>query len=414
MTASRRMPATSYSTSAIGPDLRLAQLDGLRSLLVFVALYHFYRLGEPRNLLEGAYRMMVHVGGMSGMEMFFVLSGFLITGILLDSKGSSNYFGTFYARRFLRIFPVYYGFLAVWILVLPRLLPEHHRLFAIAVERQLFYWTYSLNLQAILPPGFNGAHGLHHLWSLMVEEQFYLIWPAVVGFSSRARLKTIICVLLFASPALRLAIWYARPDAELAGYNFTLSHCEGLALGALLAIRAREPGGLSAWRKWAPRAALISLPVIFSIYLATGFFSPPHFWSQTLGVVAASWLGGAVVLATLTAGPSALGSRLLAHPLPTTVGKYSYAIYVLHWPASRLLDELRLATFRDFSRWMPGRLSSQLAYAGSRFLLAFLLAALSWHLVEKRVLALKRHFRYDFRRSDAPAAASTDSASRLG
>ncbi len=397
-------PATSRS------DRRWAPLDGLRAAVLLVAAYHFNRLGAPRSVAERALHFVVQVGSFVGMDMFFVLSGFLITGLLLDSREDRRYFGAFYGRRFLRIFPVYYGFLALWLVVLPRLLPDLHRLFDRAVSMQVYYWTYTLNLRVFVLKDAGFGNSMNHFWSLMVEEQFYLLWPLVVRYSPLPRLRQIAVALMILSPLLRVTIWHLVPATPLAAYKFTFSHCEGLALGALLAIQARAPGGL---RRWIPRsrwAAGICLAVIVAIYAATGRFDPPHFWSQSVGTVASTLLGGAIVLATLTARPAALGSRILAHPVLTTLGRFSYAFYVVHWPLCLLLDTFGIGRWADFRRWLPGPVSAQLAYSASRALAAIAVAALSWYLVEKRVLALRRYLPYGFERDRPPTAGAADSA----
>src|SRR5205823_1934832 len=124
--------------------------------------------------------------GWSGVDLFFVLSGFLITGILCDAKGRDGYFRNFFTRRILRIFPLYYGFLGVVFLLLPRVTPFGRHLAAL-LHYQVWYWTYLLNVLISLR-GWPPVADFNHFWLLAVEDQFYLVWPFVVYMLGRRAL----------------------------------------------------------------------------------------------------------------------------------------------------------------------------------------------------------------------------------
>jgi peptidoglycan/LPS O-acetylase OafA/YrhL len=184
---------------------RLTSLDGLRGLAVLsVVLFHTLRLQNAG--VFGEIWKRFHGSAWAGVDLFFVLSGFLITGILLDSRGQENYFRNFYARRTLRIFPLYYTVLAVALLVVPFVVgfPRLPAAYPRLLENQLWLWTYTQNyLQATTAhtlPGFG------HFWSLAVEEQFYWFWPLVVCLLPRKallRFCLIVCAIL---PFIRLAL----------------------------------------------------------------------------------------------------------------------------------------------------------------------------------------------------------------
>ena len=193
---------------AAGPTAsHLPSIDGLRGIAVLLVMqYHFWAL--PFSLYKRKPTLLVDDGvalvfgaGWIGVDLFFVLSGFLITGILLDVKGHGGYFRNFYARRTLRIMPVYFLFLAFVIFVIP-LVPLFDGGFAVTSEtenlrnEQFWFWTYLANIAASLQsihiqPGFVNLH----FWTLAVEEQFYLIWPLVVLVLNRQRLA-ITCVAM--------------------------------------------------------------------------------------------------------------------------------------------------------------------------------------------------------------------------
>jgi peptidoglycan/LPS O-acetylase OafA/YrhL len=177
----------------------------------------------------------VFANGRMGVDLFFVLSGFLITGILLDTKGSAGYFKNFYARRCLRIWPLYYASLLLMFGIIPVLRPAHgHTIF----KRSSPWWAFPLFIQNFLIPAPARATGLLGVtWSLAIEEQFYLVWPLVVGFCSIPVLRWIALSVVCLSPVLRLFLSAMGVDL----YANTFSRLDGLMAGALVAlvIRAR-------------------------------------------------------------------------------------------------------------------------------------------------------------------------------
>src|SRR5262245_4715813 len=145
--------------------------------------------------------------GWVGVDLFFVLSGFLITGILFDAKEKERYFRNFYVRRALRIFPLYYAVLALTLLVVPWLTPNLAPDFQPATSAQAWLWLYAANvLQAYEGSWCLGP--LNHFWSLAIEEHFYLAWPAVIYLASR-RMAMRLCGGLFAASILARAFWLA-------------------------------------------------------------------------------------------------------------------------------------------------------------------------------------------------------------
>ncbi|HEV2844590.1 MAG TPA: acyltransferase, partial [Thermoanaerobaculia bacterium] len=212
---------------------RLPALDGLRGLaILLVLLLHFTVYGGP-PATEGIDKLFYRAAqaGWIGVDLFFVLSGFLITGILYDAKGGENYFRSFYARRVLRIFPLYYGALAVFLLLVPALRPG-----------SFWHWTYLSNVQ-IAREGWPDSGALGHFWSLAVEEQFYLFWPVAVLLLARRSLMAACWVCLAGSLLLRVGLHLA--DQETAAFVLTPARLDSLAAGALLALAARGPEGLA-------------------------------------------------------------------------------------------------------------------------------------------------------------------------
>ena len=274
--------------------------------------------------------------GWTGVDLFFVLSGFLITGILLRTRGAPGFFRTFYARRTLRIFPIYYLWLAFLLLVVPSL-PFFARFnFSGAHEfSELWYWLYASNIGFVAVGTF--PHTILGLtWSLAIEEQFYLLWPLVVrrlGESALAK-ASVACIVL--APLLRGA-WLFWGGIPLGAFALTPCRMDCLAVGAAIAILAQSAAGVAALQRWAPRvfgvtgALVLALVAWRSVVVGPDaaldalIFDP---WMQIAGYSLLALLFGSVV--TFAAFPRGRGPSWLQLGLLRSFGRYSYAIYLTH------------------------------------------------------------------------------------
>src|SRR6266516_878844 len=167
-------------------------LDGLRGVaILLVVACHF--VSNLKISAEGPAWIAVALAqaGWSGVDLFFVLSGFLITGILVDAKGSPSYFKAFYVRRALRILPAYYGFLLVIFVLLPGLHLGAGSNYMLARQHQGWYWLHLTNVMMALGEAGRGQYPSTLFWSLAVEEQFYFIWPAIVALCSVRTLRKV-------------------------------------------------------------------------------------------------------------------------------------------------------------------------------------------------------------------------------
>src|SRR5205085_517803 len=207
---------TRYSSTRVTSDRRILPLDGLRAIaIVLVLAFHFAPKQAPFGWL--------------GVDLFFVLSGFLITGILVRTRELPNRFRTFYARRALRIFPLYYAMLIVAFLVLPPVCALCRRP---PVADQLPYWLYYSNF---IGHTFHLPVSFGHFWSLAVEEHYYAVWPFVI-FAAGPRRARMICALLIAIAIVwrfAFAVVGAPPETT---FGFTPARIDGLALGSLLSL----------------------------------------------------------------------------------------------------------------------------------------------------------------------------------
>ena len=359
------------------PD-RIAALDGVRGLAILcVLVMHGLYIGPLFGLdvMAHPYARVAFLGW-SGVDVFFVLSGFLITRILVRSKGGPRYFRNFYMRRSLRIFPLYYLVIVLLLYVLPR--PPASG--ADQLAHLLYYqnWRYAFAHGELIDPA------RHVTWSLAIEEQFYLVWPAVVWLLSVRALR-VVCVAAIVG-AVGLRVWLVA-GVGLDGTHFlTPCRLDTLAAGALLAV-VPPP---RAWLGW------LLAPLGVAGLVTTGFVSgssiPATTAQQTWGLLSALAIG--VGLLTLARSSAALQPWFALRPLQS-LGKYSYCIYLTHmlvieWLSGgvRALGVERLMGLRE--TWSPVWLT--VAFTAAVVACSWLLALASWHLFEKWFLKLKRHF----------------------
>lgn len=360
-------------------------LDGVRGLAVFVVIIHNagWIAGESQLfILKLASAIMAT--GWIGVQVFFVLSGFLITGILLDTKGRPHFFRSFYLRRILRIFPVYYFVVALTIVVAPLVAWSPLWVEAVRRSHRWAYWVYLQNWVTTSP----GIDALSHTWSLAVEEQFYLVWPIVVWVLGRRGLTSLCVVALAGTPFIRLALRLSGMDSSVA-YVFTVARWDALAAGALVALLLRDDAGRMVLAKWRGRVtALVGIGVILLVALERGFHSF-DFTVQVIGQSLVALLAAALIVFAVEEGPTA--PRRLQHflSMPTlrTLGKYSYAMYLFHQPIQQFLTPLLGDQVRGADS--PWRLARLTLYLLLVLVLTFLAALASWRLIEKPCLDLK-------------------------
>jgi peptidoglycan/LPS O-acetylase OafA/YrhL len=368
-------------------------LDGVRGIAVLlVMVHHFTIYGGPRATggLDGLFYQAAN-GSWAGVDVFFALSGFLITGILLDAKGGERYFRSFYARRVLRIFPLYYAALILFLIVLPRW--AHVAVAAPVDHREAWFWTYLINVKIALD-GWRSSFALGHFWSLAVEEQFYLFWPAVVLLVSRRALLRVCLACMAGSLLLRAGLhWHGH---QLAAYVLTPARLDTLAVGAWLAAYIRGPGGLAASRRWSTPVFAVTGAAVLALFLWRGP-GQKDWVMQTVGYTLIACASAALV-AVAAGAERGWGRALSKRPL-VLFGKYSYALYVFHHPLLFLKPTWLSSTLIPplLGSLLPGRMLFIAGGVGA----SLGIALLSWHAYEKHFLKLKRLFPYSRDRSRA-------------
>ena len=363
-------------------------LDGIRGCaILMVMLLHFTTvIVLPTGSVASGLRAVLQ-WGWAGVDLFFVLSGFLITGILLDGKGGPHYFRTFYARRVLRIFPLYYATLAVYFLAAPHVVgPSHH----VPFQMQARYWAFLGNYQ-LLP--WESWSVIGHFWSLGIEEQFYLAWPLIVFACGRRETIGICLAAVVGAFAFRFAELSAGASGWLV-YHYTPGRIDGLALGALIALLVRDPLSASRLRRWSPYAALVAVGVLTMLAIRSRGLTndAANFQMMSVGYSAIALLFAAAVARVVTGDPTGRVAQVLsARPL-VTLGTFSYAIYVFHPALLRLVGKARLVPAQAQLATHP--LIWILAFPLAMVMLSVACGYASWHLFEKHFIALKRHFAY--------------------
>lgn len=348
-------------------------LDGLRGVAILLVL--FFHSGLIIVSGTGTSRLIYEVASQScwcGVDLFFVLSGFLITGILLDTKESSHYFRNFYLRRILRIFPLYYAVI-LWLFLQNPEFPD-----------QIWYWLYLQNWG----PVFGGSTPpmvVQPFWSLAVEEQFYLLWPFAVWFLKRRSLGKLCGFLFLFSLISRCVARYQGVDA-MTVYTVTLFRLDTLSAGALIAVWLRNPvGELRLNRIAFPSLVVTGIALLAVIAVDHGFYID-GLASQTIGYslfAAASAL--LIALVVLESTRSGFLSRLLENRVLRYFGNRSYAIYIFQMMAFLPVKSIYM------TYWDASPMRSIFAFCVS-VLMILLLSEISWHCYEKPFLKLKRFF----------------------
>jgi peptidoglycan/LPS O-acetylase OafA/YrhL len=336
--------------------------------------------------------------GWTGVQAFFVLSGYLITGILLKDKELASsrfgYFSNFYMRRALRIFPVYFAYLAAIYLVARMTGGGLGGWISSSVESSFLYLgTYTFNFHLINSP--EQGLFLAHLWSLSVEEQFYLVWPLLVLLLPRQRVLTVCVGLVALGPVIRLVEFWCAPDSRHAGplvYFSTLSHVDAFALGALLnfaAENARVDRFVRGASKWVPvlfvliSACMLLLGRIAGYGIAASSFG----WPQYLPYFHASVWGYSLLnfLFLVLIANAGASLRIKGNAVLQRLGKVSYGFYIFHAPIIMLVviavspSDESLA-IRD------------IGMAIAAFAMTWALAEASFRFLETPFLRLKRLF----------------------
>jgi peptidoglycan/LPS O-acetylase OafA/YrhL len=305
---------------------------------------------------------------------------------LLDAKKGPDYFRNFYARRTLRIFPLYYLVLTVLFLVLPALTPLTPALEE-ARRHQVWLWTYTGNFYIAAKSAWALTY-VSHFWSLAIEEHFYLLWPLVVFSFRRESLERICLAAICAGLALRIGLALGGMS-ELSISVLTPCRIDTLCVGGLLAVLCRRDTGAEVWVARASKAAwaLGAVVLAVSAWCAIAKWGLPvlHQIRNSLYAV----LFGALALISIQPRPGAL-AKAFRSPVLRFFGKYSYGLYVYHGLLTWYFIEAHAE--ERFDALVGNHSLAIVAKAALGVGLSLLVAVASYELFEKRFLRLKRFF----------------------
>ncbi|HEX7847781.1 MAG TPA: acyltransferase [Chitinophagaceae bacterium] len=341
-------------------------LDGLRGVaILLVVLYHNF------DFIKQSFF------GWLGVDLFFVLSGFLITSILMDDIGKAKFLKNFFTRRVLRIFPLYFLCLIIFLILFP-LFNWHKKELAFFLDNQWWLWTYLQNWLYSFRLT-DDAKMLTHLWSLAVEEQFYLIWPFVILLVKKPkRLFFIMLALLLLTMAARSVIWLYQVEDLNYTTLYTFTRIDGICIGSMIALLMRFRPTLIGKNMAAIVLALAAMNFIF-YFLNRSSNSYPFL--AFVGYTTFCAMFGLLVYEIVTNSNSLFTKLLSIQPL-RFFGKISYGFYIFHWPIYLMTREYLLA-----------QTGSRLGTALLSTALALLISIISYYSFERYFLALKDKFK---------------------
>lgn len=354
------------------------QLDGIRAVAALMVMYmHFVVAFKSDSAIYQAIAKYASFG-QTGVSIFFVLSGFLITRILMATKGSARFFSDFYIRRALRIFPLYYLFLFLFYFLVPLL----QNIPIAPAGKQFYAWVYlqnfamTFNWDAVVPS---------HYWSLAVEEHFYFLWPCLVYFFNKKGIKIAIAGILIIAFICRLVL--INKGFEV--FYFTFTRMDELAMGALLAVWELEGKLKGNAKKFIVGLVLVLLPAIVLWVKVTGqAMVVVQVVKYNLLSLSCFCLVGYVIALQGTSWVS----RILTSRFFQFSGKISYGLYVYHPLCFFLIQSY-------FKPTIPVPVFFMISFG-----ITYLVAAVSFYLFEAKFIALKKYFEHDRLSSRLPTS----------
>jgi peptidoglycan/LPS O-acetylase OafA/YrhL len=357
---------------------RIPELDGLRGLailLVVIAHYIAYALPNGVSGAWQAYALALFRLTWTGVDLFFVLSGFLIGGILYDAKYSKNFYRTFYSRRFYRIVPLYFLWIVIFIVGLYFAGADSAGPLGAIFNHDVPAWSYPLFIQNVIMAHRQtfGASWIATTWSLCIEEQFYLLFPLFVQRLSWRGIAWVAFAAILGAPVVRLILW-ADGNPYVGPYTLLPCRADSLGFGVLAALICRNENAwtwLAAHRRHLYWALLI---------LACGFASLAHY-EGLLYNVGLTWIDAfyAVLLLLVVVNPGTIESCFRNQAL-MKLGTVSYAVYIFHLGINELLHLAIFGKAASVVDW------SSLGVTLASFVTVMLLSAFTWRVIEKPLI----------------------------
>ena len=371
---------------------RIPALDGLRGLAIFLVVFHHYAYFKSEQGWPAAITHAIFPLTWTGVDLFFVLSGFLIGGILMENRGKENYFRTFYLRRICRIFPLYFFWLALFFILTWLLSPfctqGWYGWLFISDFSKVPWWSYTIFLQNIFfaKTFLAGSYWMTVTWSLAVEEQFYLFLPVVIWLVPLRKLPFVLVPLILFAPAFRLFLYLFHPEI----YPFVLLSCrlDTLLMGVLCAYWIRHERARHCLEENQDRLYLaLSILLLGAVYLTAQASSPYSFEMVFLGYTWMALFYACLLLITITAKKNIIINFMNLPPL-RSLGIIAYGVFLMHVAINILMHGLILGKDPSITNSLDGIVTL------TAFLTTLLLATLSWRFFEKPVIDWGHSFYY--------------------
>jgi len=349
-------------------------LDGLRGLaILLVVFYHNFDF------------INYSVFGWIGVDLFFVLSGYLITSILINTLNSPNYSRNFFSKRVLRIFPLYYLCLIIFLVIFP-LLGLYREEMKFYLDHQWWFWFYLQNwLLSVRFP--TAGNFLNHFWSLGVEEQFYLVWPFIILWLRKPKkLMIFILSVLFLLLIFRSFLWMCH----LPHFNYTtfyaFTRIDGICIGCLIALLHKINYNFLRHKM----AVVVTILAIlnFGFYFLTQYGDYPYL--AFVGFTTFAGMFGLLLHEAVT-GDTKIITIIFTLPLLKFFGTISYGFYVFHWPVY-LMTQPGLSNFFLKNLNLSEEVS-KFATSLSATIIAIVISTISYYTFEINFLRLKQKFR---------------------
>jgi len=351
-------------------------LDGIRGIAILLVVF-FHNFGFINYF----------VFGWLGVDLFFVLSGYLITDILIKAIGSKDYLKKFYTRRIVRIFPIYYLLLIIMLLILPNFI-SHRVNLKYYTDNQAWLWTYMQNWLYILKPH-AGSNILLHLWSVAVEEQYYLLWPFIILLVRKPKmLLAISFLLLIGILVTRLVVWNKHIEGFQYFSWFMFTRIDGICIGSALAlIKFINPKFITHYTPYII-SSIAAMNFIFYFINERNQFSLPYF--PLIGYTTFAIVFAILVYEAATLNKNYITTILSFSPL-RFIGKVSYGFYIYHWPVYILLTPVIITFLKNILATKATHLNLIASILAT--LIGFGISVISFYFFETPFLKLKKYFR---------------------
>lgn len=373
--------------SALG--CHIPALDGVRGwAILLVIMNHTIMLLPRQEPIAFPIRKIIELLGMGwvGVDLFFVLSGFLITGILLRTKNEEGYYINFYARRSLRIFPLYYLVITVYVLVVPLFFVNFNQIYTETIQFGKFiYYIYAQNFM----PGRFHIDSLPQLllaptWSLAVEEHFYLLWPTIVYFMKDRHLLRLSVVLIIVAVLLRVTFKLLGDPFSSLIYVCTFCRMDSILVGALIAVVLHCPEKKILFERLKWQLFLGTFFLLLGGYVLAKIISFNFF--ETVGYTFFALFCGSLINLIMFLPRRSRFLLVFDNSLCRSFGKYSYSMYLFHTPAILLI---RKAPFFNSATYA---LPAVMALFALSTVMTYAISWITWHTYEKHFLKQKKHF----------------------